>query len=453
MRLVVFGVGYVGLVTGAGLADLGYDVLCIDLDREIVARLSRGETPIYEPGLSDVVRRGLRSGRLRFATKLEAPFDAADVYFVAVGTPGTASGAPDLSAVYEVAFEVAQSARAPALLVVKSTVPVGTCDAVTDALRARGGAPLELASNPEFLKEGAAVQDFFRPDRIVIGVRTAEARDTLRRLYAPLQLTGERIVVMDPRSSELTKYAANALLATRVSFMNELSRLCHALGADVHAVRHGVGADTRIGPRFLFPGPGYGGSCFPKDVRALAQMGRAAGVTLEVAEATERANGAQRAFVYELLANALGGVRGKTVALWGLSFKPETDDVRESPALDLAARLVDAGARVIAHDPEAGATFRKACVSRAEPLHVEVVAREYDALDGAHALVLLTEWRSYRAPAFDEMRRRLRDDDRGTAALVLDGRNVWSAQAVRRHGLRYLGVGTGQAAEAPCAGS
>jgi UDPglucose 6-dehydrogenase len=298
---------------------------------------------------------------------------------------------------------------------------------------------IEVVSNPEFLKEGSAVQDFFRPDRIVLGARSEEARESLRALYAPLQLSGERVVVTDPRSSELTKYAANTMLAMRVSFMNELARLCDATGADVHAVRLGVGSDTRIGKRFLYAGPGYGGSCFPKDVQALLHLGRAHGVPMRLAEATHLANSEQAHFLAELVERAVGSLKGKTVALWGLAFKPETDDVRESPAIKLAETLVARGARVVGNDPEAGKNFAAAMASHGAL--VRVVDRDYEALDGAHALVLLTEWRSYRAPNFAEIRARLRDGDGGAAPVVVDGRNVWRPGDVIRAGLRYQGIG------------
>jgi UDPglucose 6-dehydrogenase len=395
--------------------------------------------PIYEPGLGDLVRRNERAGRLEFATGVSAPYDEADAYFVAVGTPPGPDGAPDVRAVLAAGDGIARVAKRPALVVVKSTVPVGTCDALQARVDAAGHVALEVVSNPEFLKEGAAVQDFFRPDRIVLGARSDAARDTLRALYAPLQLSGERVVMTDPRSSELTKYAANTMLAMRISFMNELSRLCEATGADIHAVRLGVGSDSRIGKRYLYAGPGYGGSCFPKDVQALLHLGRAHGVPMRMAEATHLANEDQARFLAQLVERAVGDLQGCTVALWGLAFKPETDDIRESPALKLAAVLLDHGARVVGHDPEAGPNFAGAMA--AEGARVSVVDRDYDALDGAHALVLLTEWRSYRAPNFGEIRRRLVAGADGRAPAVVDARNIWRPGDVLRAGLRYQGVG------------
>jgi UDPglucose 6-dehydrogenase len=445
VRLVAFGVGYVGLVTGTGLAELGHEVLCVDIDPERIRQLEDGILPIYEPGLGDLVKRNERAGRLRFATDVVAPFDEADAYFVAVGTPPGPDGGADLTAVMAVGERIAQIAKRPALVVCKSTVPVGTCDTLQVHVNRKATVALEVVSNPEFLKEGAAVQDFFRPDRIVLGARSEHARETLRALYAPLQLSGERVVVTDPRSSELTKYASNTMLAMRVSFMNELARLCHATGADIHAVRLGVGSDTRIGKRFLYAGPGYGGSCFPKDVQALLHLGRSKGVPMRMAEATHMANEEQAEFLAGLVAGSLGGLAGKTVAFWGLAFKPETDDIRESPSLKLAAALLARGAKVVGHDPEAGRNFAKAMAAHGD--RVRVVDRDYDALDGAVALVLLTEWRSYRAPNFAEIRRRLRAGSEASAPLVVDARNIWRPADVHRAGLRYQGIGVAGSAE------
>jgi UDPglucose 6-dehydrogenase len=447
MRLVAFGVGYVGLVTGTGLAELGHEVLCVDIDPVRVRQLQDGIIPIYEPGLADLVRRAERAGRLRFATSVEPPFDEADAYFIAVGTPPGPDGSADISAVLTVAEHIAGLAKRPALVVCKSTVPVGTCDEVQARIDKKAKVQLEVVSNPEFLKEGTAVDDFFRPDRIVLGARSDHAKDVLRALYAPLQLSGERVVITDPRSSELTKYAANTMLAMRVSFMNELARLCHATGADVHAVRLGVGSDTRIGKRFLYAGPGYGGSCFPKDVQALFHLGRSHGVPMRMAEATHLANEEQATFLAQLVKSALGTLSGKTVALWGLAFKPETDDIRESPSVKLAAVLLAHGATVVGNDPEAARNFAKAMASHGTL--VRVVDRDYDALDGADALVLLTEWRSYRAPNFAEIRRRMRPSDDGTAPIVVDARNIWRPAEVLRAGLRYQGIGVPEPSGAP----
>jgi UDPglucose 6-dehydrogenase len=435
MRLVVFGAGYVGLVTGTGLSDLGHDVLLYDIDPDKIAKLNDGRIPIYEPGLGDLIHRNQRNGRLSFATEIPPAFDDADVYFIAVGTPPTAEGAADLSAVFAVADTIAKVAKKQAIVVVKSTVPVGTCDAVQARL-APAKVPLEVVSNPEFLKEGDAVADFFKPDRVVVGARSEDARQMLRDLYAPLQLSGERLVITDPRSSELIKYASNTMLAIRISFMNELSRLCHATGADIHSVRLGVGTDSRIGKKFLYAGPGYGGSCFPKDVQALAALGRQNGVQMRVAEAAHSANEEQAIFLAELVERALEGVMGKQITLWGCAFKPETDDIRESPAVKLANALLERGATIVAHDPEAGPNFAKHFGNR-----LVVKDRDYDALDGSHALVLVTEWRSYRAPNFGEIKRRLLASATGMPAVLVDARNIWRPYEVQRAGLRYQGIG------------
>jgi len=431
----VFGAGYVGLVTGTGLSDLGHEVLVYDIDPTKIAGLQDGRIPIYEPGLADLIRRNQRGGRLHFANKIPDEFSTADAYFIAVGTPPGPDGAADLRAVMAVADTIAQVAARNAFVIVKSTVPVGTCDAV----QARLGASrvyLEVVSNPEFLKEGDALSDFFKPDRVVVGARSEEARMMLRELYAPLQLSGERLVMTDPRSSELIKYASNTMLAIRISFMNELSRLCHATGADIHSVRLGVGADSRIGKKFLYAGPGYGGSCFPKDVQALTALGREHNVPMRVAHAAHLANEEQAGFVAQLVDKAVEGVMGKQITLWGCAFKPETDDVRESPAIRLTEALLERGARVVAHDPEAAANFAALFGDR-----VTVKERDYDALDGSHALVLLTEWRSYRAPNFDQIRRRLTSTASGAPPVLIDARNIWRPADVLRAGLRYQGVG------------
>jgi UDPglucose 6-dehydrogenase len=450
MRLVVFGAGYVGLVSGTGLSDLGHEVLIYDIDPDKIKKLADGRIPIYEPGLADLIHRNQRCGRLRFGSEIPAPFDAADAYFIAVGTPPGSDGAADLSHVMSAADIIARVAMASALVVVKSTVPVGTCDAVQGRLSnaGRSGVTLEVVSNPEFLKEGDAIADFFKPDRVVIGARSDGAQQTLRDLYAPLQLSGERLVVTDPRSSELIKYASNTMLAVRISFMNELSRLCHATGADIHSVRLGVGTDSRIGKKFLYAGPGYGGSCFPKDVQALAALGREHAVPMRIAEAAHSANEEQSVFLAKLIDLALEGAMGKKVALWGLAFKPETDDIREAPSVKLTRALLERGATVSCHDPEAGPNFSKLFGSA-----VTVKDRDYDALDGAHALVLLTEWRSYRAPNFAEIKRRLAPTASGLTPLLVDARNIWRPSDVTKAGLRYQGIGvshtTGRSADRP----
>ena len=430
MRIVVFGAGYVGLVTGTCLAEHGNSVLMVDVDERRVANLRAGQVPIHEPGLGALIKRNVRSDRLAFASRIEGPFNEADFYFIAVGTPPAKDGSADTSAVMAATETVVATARSAAVLVVKSTVPIGTCDAIAQRI-ARARTDLEVVSNPEFLKEGSAILDFFRADRIVIGGASEAATERLRQLYEPIQ-PGARFVITDRRSSELIKYAANSMLAMRISFMNEMARLCHATGANIHDVRLGVGSDERIGPRFLFAGPGYGGSCFPKDVQALAMLGRKHGVVMGLAEMTHESNEKQVEFIVQQIVAATGGdLQGKTVAFWGLSFKPETDDVRDAPSVRVARRLVAAGARVVGYDPEAGSNF----MSAMDTDHVRVVDRQEDALDDADVLVLLTEWRCFRAPNFKSLRKRMR----GTS--VVDARNIWSPAAVRDAGLRYCGIG------------
>lgn len=462
MRVVTFGAGYVGLVTSACLCELGHVVLCVDNDAARIHALDTGDVPICEPGLSDLIERHRRCGRLSFSSEVPGTFDEADIYFVCVGTPPGPDGAADVSAVNAVSDAIARAARKSALVAIKSTVPVGTCDAVqTRISSASHGVELEVVSNPEFMKEGDAVADFFKPDRIVLGARSKVAGAKLRALYAPLRLSEDRVVMTDPRSSELTKYAANTMLAMRVSFMNELARLCHATGANINAVRAGVGADSRIGGKYLDPGPGYGGSCLPKDVQALSAYGKANGVTMRLAEASHIANLEQADFLAALVSEALAGVADRRIAFWGLAFKPETDDVREAPSLKLAERLLAQGATVVGHDPLAGAKFGRALGGR-----VEIVEGHYDALTGAHALVLLTDWSIYRAPDFVEVRRRLLA--LAHAPLVVDARNMWRPREVTAAGLRYQGIGVvddahtgghvraaqlGGEADAPCAGS
>jgi UDPglucose 6-dehydrogenase len=434
MRLTIFGAGYVGLVTAACLAELGHDVLCVDVSEVKISKLRDGVLPIYEPGLGDLVKRNVHADRLQFSTEIDVTFEESDAYFIAVGTPPRVDGSADTSALFDVAYLVSRVAKKDALVVVKSTVPVGTCDELQAVADDVAHITLEIVSNPEFLKEGRALDDFFRPDRVVIGTRTKSAADTVCALYAPLQISGECMIVCDPKSSELTKYAANAMLAMRVSFMNELSRLCHAVGADIHAVRLGVGSDARIGKKFLYAGPGWGGSCFPKDVRALAHIGRSNGVPMKLAEAAYQANAEQAHFLAELVENAVGGdLRGKTIALWGLAFKPETDDVRDAPSIKLTEALLAQGATIVGHDPEAAQNYLLAVN---QPARVSVVAREYEAVSCADALVLLTEWRCYLAPDFCEIKRRMR------GASVVDARNVWKRDSAKEAGLHYQGIGT-----------
>lgn len=433
MRIAVIGTGYVGLVAGAGFAEFGNRVVCVDSDEKKVAALREGRIPIYEPGLEDLVRRNAREDRLAFTTSLAEGVAGAEVIFVAVGTPQGADGAADLSYVMNVAEEIAETLDHEALVVLKSTVPVGTNDRVQALLDERGRVKVRVVSNPEFLKEGDAVNDFLRPDRVIVGARDEVARALMQRLYAPLQLTNDRLMFMSPRSAELAKYVANAMLATRISFMNEVAALCEAVGADVTHVRKGVGADGRIGPKFLFPGPGYGGSCFPKDVNALTHLAREHGVPMRVVSAVAEVNTRQKRVVLDKLTRALGDLSGARVAIWGLAFKPKTDDVRESPALVLIEGLVAAGAEVRAHDPAARGTARIALGATAD--RVIFVDHPYDATVGADALALVTEWQEYRSPDFERLKNQMRRH------VLIDGRNVWQALEPHRLGFRYEGIG------------
>jgi UDPglucose 6-dehydrogenase len=433
MKICVIGAGYVGLVTGTGFAETGNDVVCADLDESKITRLQRGEVPIFEPGLEPMVRRNLQGGTLRFTTEVEAAIAQAEVIFVAVGTPQRSDGAANLQAVDAVAETVAKAAQHECVLVLKSTVPVGTNARVTKILKGVAGEKIHVVSNPEFLKEGDAVNDFMRPDRIVVGCAEDDefARELVRRLYHPLSLNHERIVWMDPASAELTKYVANTMLAMRISFMNEIALLCEKVGADVNDVRIGVGLDSRIGPKFLYAGPGYGGSCFPKDVQALIHVAREHGVPLELSVATDNVNQRQKGVLLRKLKQHFDGdLRGKKVAVWGIAFKPRTDDVRESAALTLIDSLLSEGAKVSAHDPEAREHARARFGDK-----IEIVEHQYDAVTAADALVLATEWRQYQNPDFARIKAIMR------TPVLLDGRNIWSTYGLRKQGFSYMGIG------------
>jgi len=438
MKVTVFGTGYVGLVQGAVLADVGHDVVCVDIDAAKVAALQAGRIPIHEPGLTPLVTSNQAAGRLHFTTDAAAGVAHGALIFLAVGTPPDEDGSADLQHVLAVARTIATHMDAPRTIVNKSTVPVGTADRVAQEVRAvlagRGAEiAFEVVSNPEFLKEGAAVADCQRPDRIVIGTASSAAERQLRELYAPFNRNHDKIVVMDVRSAELTKYAANAMLATKISFINEIAGLAERLGADVEAVRRGIGSDPRIGYHFIYPGVGYGGSCFPKDVKALIHTARSVGFAPEVLEAVERRNDAQRQVLAErIAAHYGGGLAGKTIAVWGLAFKPETDDMREAPSRSLLAALWAAGARVRAHDPVAMAETRRIFGERPDLVLCDTPA---EALEGADALAIVTEWKTFRAPDFAEMARLLKD------RLVFDGRNLYDPAVVARHGLTYHSIG------------
>ncbi len=440
MKVSIIGTGYVGLVTGACLADVGNHVLCFDIDERKIARLRGGEIPIFEPGLKEVVRANVASGRLAFTTDAKQSATYATMQMIAVGTPPGEDGSADLQYVLAAARNIARHMDAARIIVDKSTVPVGTADKVREAVAktlAERGAKhkFSLVSNPEFLKEGAAVEDFMRPDRIVIGAEDAEAIAAMRELYAPFQRNHERLQVMDIRSAELTKYAANAMLATRISFMNELALLAERLGADIEHVRIGIGSDPRIGYHFLYPGAGYGGSCFPKDVTALLRTGQESGVELKVVRAVEEANERQKGVLAEKIVRRFGAdLAGRNFALWGLAFKPNTDDMREAPSRVMVGELARRGARVTAYDPVAMDEARKIYDGDKS---IAFAASAMEAVQGADALVIMTEWKAFRSPDFDALGKALK------SKVIFDGRNLYEPSVVRSHGIEYHPIGRG----------
>jgi UDPglucose 6-dehydrogenase len=432
VKLCVIGTGYVGLVTGTCFAATGQRVVCVDKDASKIERLQRYEIPIYEPGLEEMVKENASAGRLTFTTDLAAAVRDADLAFIAVGTPPMHDGEADLSAVFLVAQELAKHATHDLVVVTKSTVPVGT-SAHVQKLVAGADHDIQVASNPEFLKEGGAISDFMYPDRIVIGVRPGHhrARRLMDQVYHPLNLSSTKIVWMNPESAEVTKYAANTMLAMRISFMNELAVLCEEVGADVQSVRMGVGSDPRIGPQFLHAGPGYGGSCFPKDVKALVAVARRHGIELELADATNRVNVRHRGFVVRKLKKHFNNdLLGKRIAIWGLAFKPGTDDIRESPAITSIEFLLNEGCEIVGHDPEAMENIRETFGDS-----VTLVDDAYDAVKDADALLLLTEWREYQSPEFDRIRALMR------TPVIFDGRNIWVTYRLAEQGFGYAGVG------------
>jgi len=431
MRISVVGTGYVGLVVGVCMADLGFEVCCVDLDADKIARLREGQVPIYEPGLQPIMARSQREDRLTFTTDAASAIVDSEVVFIAVGTPGLPDGSADISGVLAVAGVIAEHMVRRTVVVIKSTVPVGTADKVRDHIAKTARHPFDVVSNPEFLKEGAAVDDFTRPDRIVVGCREPWAAEKMRSLYAGFVRSGRPILIMDNRSAEITKYASNAMLATKISFMNELSRVCESVGADIEMVRRGVGSDTRIGPRFLFAGIGYGGSCFPKDVRALVDFARSAGVELQIASAVEAVNFEQKQVLAAKIVKRFGeDLTGRRFGVWGLAFKPQTDDMREAPSIVLIDELLQRGARVTAYDPEAASTARAVLGDRITYAHDAI-----DAIDGADALLLVTEWNEFRNPEPRQLAQLLREK------VVFDGRNIYDPQAMRDGGLEYHGIG------------
>ncbi|MEO8449273.1 MAG: UDP-glucose/GDP-mannose dehydrogenase family protein [Gemmatimonadota bacterium] len=431
MRVTVVGSGYVGLVAGACLAETGNDVICADVDARKIGRLTANDIPIYEPGLESMVARNQTEGRLRFTTDVAGAVRHGQVVFIAVGTPPDEDGSADLKHVLAVAKTIGQNLNEPKVVVTKSTVPVGTAEKVRAAITAETAAPFYVCSNPEFLKEGAAIDDFMKPDRVVLGVDSDEARDLMGQLYAPFVRTGNPILFMDIPSAEVTKYAANAMLATRISFMNQIAQLCERVGADVVNVRKGIGSDRRIGQAFLFPGPGYGGSCFPKDVKALIRIAIDIGLAPELLQAVESVNDRQKLVLLDKLKHELGAnLSGRRIAVWGLAFKAETDDMRESPSIPLIEGILAAGGSVKAHDPKAVETAEAIFGSR-----VELAADPYDALTGADALVVVTEWLVYRNPDFERIRTAL------AQPLIIDGRNLYEPDRMARLGIKYHGIG------------
>ena len=438
MKITVIGTGYVGLVTGTCLAEVGNEVLCLDVDAKKIDILRAGGIPIYEPGLEDMVKRNVEAGRLSFTTNIEESVAFGEIQFIAVGTPPDEDGSADLQYVVAAARNIGRHMQGYKLVVDKSTVPVGTADKVKAALQEeldKRGVTIEfnVASNPEFLKEGAAVDDFMKPDRIVIGTDSEHATALLRQLYAPFQRNHDRLTVMDVRSAELTKYAANAMLATRISFMNELAVLAEKLGADIEQVRHGIGSDPRIGYHFLYAGCGYGGSCFPKDVQALRRTGQENGISLRVLDAVEEANDAQKQILVNKLVAQLGkDLKGKRFAMWGLAFKPNTDDMREAPSRAMLEALWAMGASVSAYDPAAMKETRRIYGERADLLLVD---SPMDALKDADALLIVTEWKVFRSPNFGTMKALLK------TPLIFDGRNLYEPQAMREMGFDYLPIG------------
>ena len=433
MKIVVVGTGYVGLVTGTCFAESGHEVSCVDLDQGKIATLRGGGLPIYEPGLEELVRRNVKERRLSFTTSLSEAMEGAEVVFIAVGTPPGETGEADLRHVLSAAEDVGRAIRRYAVVVNKSTVPVGSAARVAEAIRqVNPAAEFDVVSNPEFLKEGAAVDDFMRPDRVVVGTSSERARAVMAELYAPFVRVEQPILFMDTRSAELTKYAANAMLATRISFMNDVAALCERLGADVDQVRRGVGSDKRVGYPFLFPGVGFGGSCFPKDLRALIRMARDLGLDFDLLRSVERVNERQKRWLVEKALKHFGSFSGKSFGVWGLAFKPRTDDMREAPSIAVVEGLVGNGARVRAHDPVAAEVARRIFRDR-----IEIVAEPYAAAEGADALFLVTEWNEFRRPDFARLKRAMR------TPVLFDGRNVWDAAKARAAGFAYYGVGRG----------
>ena len=430
MKIAVVGTGYVGLVVGACLAENGNEVVCVDSDEAKIRALDEGRIPIYEPGLAELVLRNRRTGRLVFSGLLDRAVEASEIVFIAVGTPAEEDGSADLSRVLGVARDIARAMRGYTAIVVKSTVPPGTAARLREVVGRETAHPFGVVSNPEFLKQGAAIEDFMRPDRVVIGADDPRAAEIMASLYAPFTRTGAPILVMDCASAELSKYAANAMLATRVSLMNEMANVCEQFAGDIDQVRRAVAADRRIGPAFLFAGVGYGGSCLPKDVRALATLAGDRGCQCRILEAVQAVNASQKLRLVDKMAAHLTSLEGRTIALWGLAFKPKTDDVREAPSIAIAEAVLERGGRVVAYDPQAEGTARRVLDER-----VAYAATAYDALEGADALAIVTEWNEFREPDFARMRALMR------SPIIFDGRNLFTAERMRAAGFTYVSIG------------
>jgi UDPglucose 6-dehydrogenase len=437
MKIVVVGTGYVGLVTGTCFAEVGIDVFCVDIDHTKIENLNKGIIPIFEPGLENLVTKNVANGRLHFSNSLAKSIKGADVVFIAVGTPPGEDGSADLKYVIGVAEEIGQHMNSYVVIVTKSTVPVGTAEKVQASIKQelakrQMAVAFDVASNPEFLKEGAAINDFLKPDRIVVGVSSDKAEEVMRKLYKPFLLNGHPIIFMDVPSAEMTKYAANSMLATKISFMNDIANLCEIVGADVNMVRKGIGSDARIGNKFIYPGIGYGGSCFPKDVKALIKTATANGYQMQILEAVEAVNDRQKSVLFEKLMNRFqGNIEGKTFAIWGLSFKPNTDDMREAPSLVIIDKILKAGGKVKAFDP----------IAMPETKHrigdiIEYSKNEYDALQNADALMIVTEWADFRSPNFDRIKKILINP------IVFDGRNIYDNNELNGLGFEHYGIGT-----------
>lgn len=431
MKIAVVGTGYVGLVTGACFAESGNDVTCVDIDQPKIDRLNQGEVPIFEPGLEEILHHTIAAKRLHFTTDLATAVRPAQLVLLAVGTPPMADGSPNLSFLWSAVDEMAPHLSPRAIVCTKSTVPVGTNQAIYERLKKLTGRDCDVASNPEFLKEGAAIEDFMKPDRVVVGVRRPEVAEVLKQLYAPFLRTEKPFVVMSPQSAEMTKYAANALLATKISFINEMANLCERMGADINEVRRGIGHDSRIGFAFLFPGVGYGGSCFPKDIQAVMHLAQQCGMEAQVMQAVDAVNNRQKTILFERIARHFSGdLKGRNLAVWGLSFKPRTDDIREAPALALIDRLLSAGASVMVFDPEAMTNVRAAYGDK-----LDYANDMYAAVEGADSLIIMTEWKDFQLPDFERMRGQMK------SPTIFDGRNLYNPSQMKAAGFTYHSIG------------